>query len=352
MKYYEVCDDIAHFPEAWAIITIGGRGTGKTYSALLDCYQHQRKFVFVKRTIDDVKLLCGRGKVSEFEIDLSPFKPINRDHHINVRSRIISDKGLGGFWNFSDDGDPIGQPIGYIVALNAISKVKGFDMSDCDWMIFDEFIPQPWDRVNRKEGEQVLDLYKTIARDREIRGRQPLKLICLANAVSIINPLCQIFELTDKIVEMQIKGEEYYYDKGVLLHLLEPEEEFIKAEEKSVVFQSLKDTAWGRMAYNNEFAYNDFSNVAHTSLKGYSPVCCIIYKSSEYYIYRKDGTWYITGSRADKVPVYNLNRENDQKRFNLDYRVDIKNACIDNKVIFDSYTMYDIIMNYTDHFKL
>lgn len=352
MKYYSVSEDIEKYPEAWVIIAIGGRGTGKTYSALLDCKQNKRQFVFVKRTIDDVKMLCGRGKVSDFEVDLSPFKPINRDYGSDIRARIISDKGLGGFWNFSVDGEPCGRPIGYLVALNAISKIKGFDMSECDWMIFDEFIPQPWDRVNKKEGEQVLDLYKTIARDREIRGREPLKLICLANAVSIINPVCQIFELTDRIVEMQIRGEEYYYNNGVLVHLLEPSAEFMDAEKSSVVYSTLKNTAWGRMAYDNQFAYNDFSSVSHTSLKGYTPVCCIIYKSSEYYIYRKDGAYYITGSRAAKVPIYNLNRENDQKRFNLDYRIDIKNACIDNKVIFDSYTMYDLIINYTDHFKL
>ena len=352
MKYYSVSDDIEKYPEAWTIIVIGGRGTGKTYSALLDCMQSKHKFVFTKRTIDDVKMLCGRGKLSEYEIDLSPFKPINRDHGTNIKARILSDKGLGGFWNFSADGEPCGSPIGYLVALNAVSKIKGFDMSECDWMLFDEFIPQPWDRVNRKEGEQVLDLYKTIARDREIRGRDPLKLICLANAVSIINPVCQIFELTDKIVEMQIRGEEYYYNNGVLVHLLNPAEEFINAEKKSVVYSTLKNTAWDRMAYDNEFAYNDFSSVNHTSLKGYTSVCCIIYKTSEYYIYRKEGNYYITASRASKVKVYNLNRENDQKRFNIDYRIDIKNACIDDKVVFDSYTMYDLIINYTEHFKL
>lgn len=351
-NYYNISDDIRRYPDAWTIITVGGRGTGKTYSALLNCIKDKIKFVFVKRTIDDVKMLCGRGHISEYEIDLSPFKPINRDHNTNIKSRIITDKGLGGFWEHNKGNEPVGDAKGYIVALNAVSKVKGFDLSECDWMIFDEFIPQPWDRVNRKEGEQLLDLYKTVARDRELRGKPPLKLICLANAVNIINPVCQIFELTDKMVEMQIKDQEYYYNNGVLVHMLHTDEQFLKKEKSSVVYETLKNTAWGHMAYDNEFAYNDFSNINHISLKGYSPLCCIIYKMSEYYIYVKDGNYFVTSSRADKVPIYNLNRENDQKRFNLDYRIDIKDACIDNRVVFKSYVMYDLIMNYTDIFKL
>ena len=55
IKYYNINDDVCQFPDAWIYLTVGGRGTGKTYGALLDCYNNERKFVFMKRTIKDVQ---------------------------------------------------------------------------------------------------------------------------------------------------------------------------------------------------------------------------------------------------------------------------------------------------------
>ena len=61
--YYNVADDVSKYPDAWLICTVGGRNTGKTYGALKDCYVKKRTFIFGKRTIEDVDLLCaGSGK--------------------------------------------------------------------------------------------------------------------------------------------------------------------------------------------------------------------------------------------------------------------------------------------------
>ena len=53
--YYDIRDDL--IPDSWCYVIIGGRSTGKTYGALKMCYNLKKKFVFLKRTIDDVKLL-------------------------------------------------------------------------------------------------------------------------------------------------------------------------------------------------------------------------------------------------------------------------------------------------------
>lgn len=349
--YYDISKDLKDFM-AWVYIVIGGRGTGKTYGALKYVYQKKKKFLYVKRTIDDVNLLCGRGKLSEFEIDLSPYKPINRDIESNIKARLISDKGLGGFWEF-EGADPVGDAIGYIIALSAVTRFKGYDLSECDYIIFDEFIPQPWERISKKEGEQILDLYKTVARDRELRGREPLKLIALANAVNVSNPLCNILEVTDHIVDMQAMSADIYYDRGIFVRLLQTAESFKRDDAKSLIYQAMHDTAWGRMAFDNEFAYDDLSNIKKINLKGYTCDSEIIFKSSVWYLYRKSGRYYLSNSRSESARrTYNLNLENDQKRFNIEKRIDLYDRCAQGKVVFESYTMYDVIMNYTKYFKL
>lgn len=355
--YYDIDNDVSQYPNAWCYIVIGGRNTGKTYSALKSCTLNNRKFTFLKRTGDDVDLLCaGSGRVgtkeNEYGVDLSPFKSINRDLLTDIRAYSIR-KGLGGFWKHLN-GEIEGSPIGYLLALNYVTKYKGFDLSECDWLIFDEFIPQPWDRVNRKEGEQLMDLYKTIARDREHRGKQALKLICLANATSISNPVMNILEITDTIAQMQLQGQEYLYleHRGILIHIIKDNPEFMMKEKSGALYGAMGNTAWGRMAFDNEFAYNDFSCIGRSTLKGFRPVCAVSYKNDNYYVYMKEGQYYMCNSKHDSDNIYNLNREVEQKSFYYDYCIDLRQECIDGRMLFETYTMYDLIMNYKKYFVI
>lgn len=355
--YYDVTEDIKNYPGAWCIVVIGGRNTGKTYSSLKSCVLDKRKFVFLKRTIKDVDLLCaGSGKpgakASEFGIDLSPFKSVNRDLVTDVRAHLIKE-GLGGFWNHIN-GESEGAPIGYLLALSAVSKYKGFDLSECDWLIFDEFIPQPWERVQHKEGEQLLDLYKTIARDREHRGRGALKLLCFANATSISNPTMNILEVTDIVADMQVRDIESVYleDRGILIHKLHNNEEFDRVEQDTMLYKAMGNTAWGQMAFGNSFAYNDFTSVGKVSLKGYKPMLSLQYKNDIFYIYMKEGQYYMCKSKHQGEEMYNLNRENDQKLFFNERLYELRLACIEGKMKFETYSMYDIIVNFKKYFNI
>ena len=343
---------------------VGGRSTGKTYGALKGCYLDKIKFIFAKRTADDVKLMCSgtkmiKGTDDKEDPDFSPFAPINRDLGCNVKAYSLYD-GLGCFYNMKEDENgkefPTGSPVGTIIGLNVATKFKGFDMSDNDYLVFDEFIPRKWERVNRGEGDLLMDLYATVARDRILRGRKPLKLIALANAVSISNPLCNTLEITDIMAEMQIKGEEcrYIEDRGIFIRLLETPEEMKKAIEKDPVYKAMGHTAWGQMAYENEFAYDDFSSVDKVQMKNYKPVCSFRYKQPTYYVYQNNGNYYICNSQYnDKTkPFYDLNKENEQKKFYIDYAIDLRNECIDDRVRFNNYSMYDLIVNYHRIFKL
>lgn len=354
--YYDIQADLPF--NAWAYIIIGGRNTGKTYSTLKYCYLNKKKFVFVKRTNEDIQLLtAGSGRIgtktSEYGIDLSPFKSINRDLGCDVRAFSIG-KGLGGFWTSNEDGEPEGNPIGYLISLNAISKFKGFDLSDCEFLIFDEFIPQPWEKVNRKEGEQLLDLYKTISRDREHRELPALKMVCLANAVSISNPVMNILEITDKVASMELKQEHTFLDedRGIFIHRIADHPEFLKKEKESSIYKAMGNTSWGQMAFENKFAYNDLTSVCRLNMKGFKPYCRFRYKMDNYYIYMKDGMYYMTHSAHQTGELYNLNLENDQKRFYFEYAIDLREECINGCFKFELYTMYDIIINYHKLFRL
>lgn len=362
--YYNIFDDIEAYPDAWAYLVTGGRSTGKTYGVLWETLKRGEKHIFAKRTADDIKLMCSGFKmvkgVNSEDPDFSPYFPINRDHGTNIKAFPLYD-GLGCFYDTTVDDNgkelPTGAAIGNIIGLNVATKFKGFDMSDADYLIFDECIPRKWERVNRGEGDLLMDLYATVARDRIIRGRKPLKLIGLSNAVQISNPLFNTLEIVDAVADMQIKGQDVLYieDRGIFIRLLEtPEEMKEQIEQKDPVYRAMGHTAWGQMAYENEFAYDDFSSVNSVQLKNYKPVCSFKYKEPTYYVYQNSGKYYICNSKFNdkSKPSYDLNKENEQKRFYLDFAIDLRNECINDNVRFNNYSLYDLIVNYHKIFKL
>ena len=361
--YYNVFDDINKYPDAWCIAAVGGRNTGKTYGALKGSYERHESFVFTKRTNRDIDLLCsGSGQIgtkkNQYGMDVSPFRSINRDIGTNIKPFKLFE-GFGGFWecckNEKGEEVPEDNPIGRLVSLSSVAKFAGFDMSDAKYLIIDEFIPRPWEKISRLEGEQMMDLYKTVSRDRIHRGEPPLKLILLANPVNVACPITNTLEITDIIANMDINDIEYTYleERGILIHKLHNNEAFDEVEHKDPVYNAMKNTAWGQMAFENSFSFNDFSALGKTQMKSFKPVCSFTYKYKDYYIYQRDGKYVMCFSKFNaSKPHYDLKRETEQKKFYLEYAIDLRNESINGNMIFETYTMYDLITNYHKIFTL
>lgn len=309
MIYYDVANDLRDYPEAVAYFIIGGNRTGKTFSALRYSYENGKKIAFVKRTKIDVSVLCSGlhsgGKISEITQDVNPFHSLNKKYGWNVRAAMIdAECGFGGFWEYDPDGHPVGEPVGYIVALSQIQKIKGFDMDDCDLMIFDEFIPVKGETIKKNEGDSVLILHTLINNARELQDdpRPSLKMICLANSMQLNAPVLQTLRLTDPIADMKAKGEavRYLEDKRTLIHLLDDNEEYrAQAEEKIGLMKVAEGTRWKATALNNDFSYDDFSQIRPLSIKGLRPRYEILYNMVDrFVIYKGRGIIYCSSAGA------------------------------------------------------
>lgn len=347
--YYHFATDIEAYPDAWCYMVYSRRGPGKTYSALRYMYANNIKFAYIKRTNDDVSLICSSCEGFES----SPFAPLNRDFNLNVRAVEIK-KGLAGFYNCDTEGNPVGAPVGIIFSMNSISKYKGFDMSDVEYMIWDEFIPQRGEVVKRAEGDMALSSYITISRDRQKRGRQPLRLVLFANSEDIVCPMTDELEVIDVIAEMNASGEAYSETRGIMIHHITDEEVPLADSEQSGIYDAMRDTAWGRRTWGGDFASNDFSRIAKKSLKGGRIMSAFRYKHITYYEYLyDDGTAYISLSgSADKCRLYDINNESDAMRFYYERAIAIRSASIEGRVLYQVYSAYDIIINYRKKFSV
>lgn len=348
--YYFFADDLRKYPDAWCYVVWSRRGPGKTYSSLRFAYENNIPIVYMKRTIEDVATICANDK----GIDLSPYVPINRDGNYTIKPRLIR-KGLGGFYSKMDkDGIAVGEPFSYIVALNAMKTVKGMDLSRADWVLLDEFIPQVGETIRHAEGQMILDMYMTIARDRVKRGREQLKLVLFANAENISTPITSELEIIDSMVDLSASGDSHLYleERGILLHHITQKEIPLAPTEMNGIYKAMQGTAWGEKAFGGEFSANDFSNVGHERLKGFQPMCRFRYKRKDYCVWRKDEYVYVCGAKGTTGFFYDLDKENGQKMFYVDYVRMLKDDTANGFVTYSQYSLYDLIMNYRKIYKI
>lgn len=338
--YYNVADDLRDYPDCWLYVAYSMRGPGKTYSFLKHCTQNNIPFLYLKRTQIDIDLIA--------QPRFTPFKPINRDLGTSYTIVKLYD-GISQI--VAAEGQE--EAVGYALALSAVHKFKGFDLSEVDFVCLDEFMPQLSERVNRDEGKLLLDLYMTVSRDREERGRPPLKLILFANATQLYCPITDTLGIVDELSDMTARKEEFRYleDRGILLHHIPFSP---SANENTAIFKGMKGTAWADMAFGGEFAYNDFSRVKKLPLKNMVVQCKVIYQRKDWYIYSNQltGLLYMCRSRAPTDDIYDLEIEADQRRFWQEWGIDLRNQVTDDNMFFSSYSSYNLIYNFNKIYKV
>ena len=348
--YYHILTDLLLYPSAWAYFVWSKRGPGKTYSALWMCFYNDIKFIYMKRTDKDVNLILT-NRSDEF--DASPYKDLKRDKHINVVG-VKEDDGIGGFYLADKEGNPE-KLLCYVLSFNKVQAYKGFGFSECEFIVFDEVIPQKGERVKRSEGENLLDLYMTVSRDRQKRGRRPLKLLMFANAEEISTPVTNELEIIDDMADLNASGQPTLLnDRGILLHHITNEEVPIKESEMEGIYNGMKGTAWWDKAFGGYFSGNDFTNVSKRSIKRSKPLLEIKHKTHTFYVYHNEekDRYYMCSIPSKCSYTYDLNRENEQKKFYLDFQIDLMDACINERMKFEKYSMYDLIANYRKFFKI
>lgn len=335
-NYYNFDDDEAMYPFAWLYAVYSARGAGKTYGFLKGRIEKKQKFLYLKRTQIDIDLLS--------KDDFSPFKPLIRDYGWSIKTEKLNE----GILRVTKDD----ETIGWCMAMSAVHKYKGFDLSEVKYMCLDEFIPQLTERVNRKEGELLLDLYMTVSRDREARGEDPLKLCLFANATELYCPITETLGIVDALAGLNATGADYIYmeDRRILLHHIIGS---VSAGEDTAIFAGMKGTQWADMAFGGTFSYNDFSKVRRIPLAGYVPYVRVRYQRRDLYIYqhKTNGHFYMTDSKGKVEYSYDLEIESDQSAFWQDWVWQLQQELINGNMAFKTYSMYNLIRNYKKIFK-
>ena len=155
----------------------GPRGTGKTFGILKYIESHKLKFIYMRRLKSQLDA-CASGEEN------NPFKAVNTC----TGSSMTVERKHGNvlFYEYDDEGEKI--IYGYGAALSTAATIRGSDYSDVDCIIFDEFIAMKNERPIKDEANAFLNFIETVNRNRELQGRDPVKVFMLGNANKLMNP--------------------------------------------------------------------------------------------------------------------------------------------------------------------
>ena len=317
---------------------VGGRGTGKTYTTLKVAREEGKKFMLMRRTQSQADLIS--------KPEFSVFKPLNVDLGWNVMVKRIS-KYNSAFYEIypSQDDEKIEHDIGYTCALSTLSNMRGFDASDIQLLIYDEFIPEKHERLLKNEADAIFNAYETMNRNREIKGTEPIQMICLANANDITNPVFESLKLIRIADKMQKGNTERWTDdkRGIQLIMLH-RSPISKAKGNTVLYNLTEGSTFSDMALENAFDI-DRHHVKPRPLSEFTPVCSI----GELNIYRhkSDMRLYASTHLSGVFNKQYLTTDSDRLYYQRMYRTHW-DMYISNKIDFEDVLSEKLFLKYWD----
>lgn len=279
---------------------IGGRATGKTFSSQLTCIEDHLVYMLMRRTQAQADIISKPA--------FSPIKPVADYLH---RSFVVdAATKYNGTITTDDDGER--QLIGYTAALSTFSNLRGFSGEDIQVIIFDEFIPELHERALKHEDSAFFNVIETINRNRELNGSRPVQTLLLSNSNSLNSPILAALDLVKVVARMEDKGQQEYInpERGIAIFLL-LDSMISERKRDTALYRATAGTDFAAMALDNEFAYDDLSDVKSLPLKGFK----LKMQIGPYYIYQTDRFVYISShSQGTPASVYE-DTEIDKRRF-------------------------------------
>lgn len=325
--------ELWHLPLYPIVLIWGARGIGKTITGLLDEFDREEIFLYLRRKQQQADLCMLPA--------LSPVKTINKIALTSyVPARIA--KNYGAIYNGKKESEdkikPYGQPLAYIAALSTFADVRGAGLDDVTTMLYDEYSGEKNDRAIKGEESLILNAYETINRNREIdeeNPRPPLRAIFMSNSNDFINPVFSAFNVTDIAEKMsrEKKSVVTLPKRGIILinYLNSP---ISQKKNKTALYKATANEEFKKMAIDNDFNFDTNIKIKPRNITHAKPLVTF----GEFTLYNIDNILYFDERRSGTPTLFTTDKKGISQFMrnfpNLYYQI------LKGKAEYQNYTVY------------
>lgn len=319
------------------IIIIGKRQVGKTYNVLKYMIDFDKRFLFMRRVKTELEML-EKNVNSPFE-KICPNKIIFSKESDYTASIERIDQ--------TEEGDKLTR-IAMGVALSTIGNIRGFNGDPYEEWVFDEFIPEEQLFKVRNEKDTFLNAHTTVNGNRELEGRPCIRTWLLANSNNLNSGVLEALNISKEVERMSIRGEEsrILKERGIMILLPESKQIIEKRKKIGGLYKAIggdSNSKFAKMAYENEFAYNDFSDVRGEPLREYNPLLTIGLLTI--HLHKNAKRLYVTEKVKAKAKYQLTDTDNGLNQFNRKFS-DIRTAFLNGRVFFQDMHVKNIFLSY------
>ncbi len=321
------------------IAIIGKRQIGKTYGVLKYMLDFDKRFIYLRSVMAEMEML--KKNVG------NPFDAIK-----DYKGRVIFDSATQYTANIvrldkQDEETEVKTNIGLLASLSSIGRVRGINGREFKEIVFDEFIPESHLLKVKNGGDAFLNMYTTIAGNRELENEKPLRVWLLANSNNLDSDILKALNLTEVVERMSLHGEEsrILKDRGIMV-ILPDSEKITQARKNTALYKAIDaDSKFAKMAYGNEFSYNDFTDVVACPLSEFNPLIKI--GKIVIHLHKSNKTLYVTEAAKFKARHEYGETEHYINKLQKDFP-ELKAAFLKGRMRFQSMTVKNLFLDYLD----
>lgn len=313
MRLYN-CDGWANMPDIIEsptpfVLCIGGRGTGKTYGAIKYLLENKIKFLYLRRTSSQMELVSKEG--------FCPIVKVGADIGMALCTVSLG-KYATAVHRINDEGNAMGEPVAYIMALSTISSARSFSADTVMCLLYDEAIPELHEKNIKAESTAFLNCVESISRNREVQGKDPLKVVCLANANNMEAAILKALNCIKTLDTMRKKRQSYKVDTVTGLTIALLNDSPISAEKRQTALYKLTMNTgdFVDMALANNFSQDNYIDISNRNLAEYNSVASI--GIITLYRHKNNYTWYVSETKSGSPEVF-INTITERQRFRKKY---------------------------------
>lgn len=310
----------------------GARRTGKTFGTIKYMIDNNNSYIYMRRSGNELEA-CAIEK-------FSPYTDINAKLGTDIHGQKLG-KNAMAFYDMKDGQKVLHAPG---LALSTLHNVRGISGDAYDFIVYDEFIPEKTARPIKAEFDAWSNAYETLNSNRELDGRDPIQMVMLANANQAANPLYMGLGLVRQLEKMKRNNIIFWADDSRGLLLCNVEGSPISERKKQTALGRLTaGTDFYKMAYDNEFAFDDFSNIESRSLREYRPVVQVgeicIYK------HKSRNEYYVSEHTSGGPESYGVS-DREVEAFSRGAGK-LRDAYLEGRMVFENYLTKILFLKYT-----